>query len=130
MIRRLAGVIHHRMPHEEPMQEESGGREGRLRDLQHDAYLREEVDAFRSIVAFLLHGHAIENRGRLGKVIEGEKPLVAYSLQLGIERRSWHIDVLKSIDPTFTKTMSGDLFQTVVEDDHDDDNNNNGQLRK
>jgi hypothetical protein len=60
---RPVGDIDHRMAHVEAMQEYIGGSEGDLGELEHDADLEDEVDAFTTVLAFLFRREAIEDGG-------------------------------------------------------------------
>jgi len=51
------------MAHVEAMQEYIGGSEGDLGELEHDADLEDEVDAFTTVLAFLFRREAIEDGG-------------------------------------------------------------------
>ena len=49
------------MAHIETVEEDGGRGEGDLRQLEHDADLEDEVDAFASVFAFLFRGKAVED---------------------------------------------------------------------
>lgn len=67
---RLLG--HHAYSHEESVKEDAGNGDCKLRELEQDSCLCDEVDALRSAVAFFGKGKAVDNRGGAGNLVLGE----------------------------------------------------------
>ena len=63
------------MAHEEAVQENGGGGESDLRQLEHDTDLQYEIDALAAGLALLGWGEAREDGGREEELFLGEEPL-------------------------------------------------------
>lgn len=63
------------MAHVETMQEYIGGGESDLRELEHDADLEDEVNAFTTVLTFLFRREAVEDGGCAEELQFGEEPL-------------------------------------------------------
>ena len=75
MKARPTGSIDHGVTHIEAMKEDIGGRERDLWELEHDADLEDEIDAFAAVFALFLRGEAVKDRGRTEELLFGEEPL-------------------------------------------------------
>ena len=63
------------MAHIKAMEKDIGGRERDLGELEHNADLEDEVDAFAAVLALFLRGEAVEDGGRAEELLFGEQPL-------------------------------------------------------
>jgi len=62
--------------HQVAVEEDGGGAERRLRQLEHHADLQDEVDALSSQRALFFGGHAVEDGRCLEKLLVGKNPLL------------------------------------------------------
>lgn len=74
------------MPHQEALEEDAGGVNGQLLDLEHDADLQDEVQAFGAKVALRGEGEAVSYGGGVGDFCFGEEPLGFCFCE---DRRGW-----------------------------------------
>lgn len=74
----------HADSHVEAVEEDAGGSEGQLRELQQDASLYDEVDAFRPATALIDGHHSVKNGGGARELGFSEEPLIrAFESHLG-----------------------------------------------
>ena len=68
--------VDHGLPHVETVEEDRGGGQCNLRQLEHYAGLQDEVYAFGTVGTFEIGGKTCKDGGRAEQVVRGEEPLV------------------------------------------------------